>query len=150
MRLRKLVHVCLPIAVCCLLIACGEKETPEQRLERLRSRHEIFPVGTTTIRGEDGMPTLLLDLQVANQGTEALSKLTVLVRVRGGDGAERLSQRVTLDLEGLRPGVGERRTARIPGFELAEDDQVFVEIEANLPADDLRGLPEFAEMPRAG
>jgi hypothetical protein len=148
MRFQLLSLGLVVIAVCALLASCGEKETPEQLLEHYRSRHEIYPVGTTTIHDADGLPTLLVDVQVANQGTEPLSKLTVLVRVNGADGGEKLSQRVTLDLEGVRPGIGERRTARVPGYELAEDDEVFVELEANLPEDQLRALPEFADVAR--
>jgi hypothetical protein len=150
MRFKTVALGCALIIVCSLVVACGEEETPEQRLERLRSRHEIFPVGTTTIRDADGHPTLLVDVQVANQGTEPLSQLTVLIRVRGAGGAERLSQRVTLDMAGVRPGIGERRTALVPGFELAEDDEILVELEANLPIDQLRSLPEYAEMPASG
>jgi hypothetical protein len=146
MRFHTYARWIVPIAGCLLLLSCGDKETPEQRVARLRSRHEIFPVGATTIQGEDGQPTLLVDLQVANQGTEPLNSLTVLIRVRGGNGVERLSQRVTLDMEGVRPGIGERRTAYVPGFELMEDDEVFVELEAKLPVEELRSLPEFDEM----
>jgi hypothetical protein len=134
------------IAVCATLLSCGDKETPEQRVGRLRSLHEIFPAGVTTIRAEGEEPTLLIDVQVANQGTDPLAQLTVLVRVRGGDGQEKLSQRVTLDLADVRPGIGVRRTAKVPGYELADDDEVFVEIEANLSPEDVRSLPEFAEM----
>ena len=147
MRIKKLMAFCALMAACPLLLSCGQKETPEERLAYIRSRHEIFPVGTTTIHDADGKPTLLVDVQVANQGTEPLANLTILVRVRGGDGAEKLSTRVTLDLEGVRPGIGERRTAMVPGYQLAEDDEVFVELEANLPVDQLRSLPEFGEMP---
>jgi hypothetical protein len=128
------------------LLACGERETPEQRLAWLRSRHEIYPVGTTTIRDAAGLPSLLIDLQIANQGVHPLGRLTVLVRVQSASGQERLAQRVTLDLTGLRPGVGERRSARVDGFELAEDDQVFVELEANLPLEQIRALPEYSEV----
>jgi hypothetical protein len=128
-----------------LLLSCGEKETPEQRLARLRSRHEIYPVGTT-VRDIDGIQTLIVDLHVANQGTEALGQLTVLLKVEAVDGTTRLSQRVTLDLSDMRPGIGERRTAMVPDFALAEDDQVFVELEANLPPEELRGLPEWSEV----
>ena len=98
-----------------LLLSCGEKETPEQRLARLRSRHEIYPVGTT-VREIDGVQTLIVDLHVANQGTEPLGQLTVLLRIQGGDDTEKLSQRVTLDLADLRPGVGERRQGNQAGF----------------------------------
>lgn len=134
------------VAVLALLVSCGEKETPEQRTERLRSRHEIYPAGVTTVYGADGQPQLVVDVQVANQGTEALSHLTVLVKVLGAEGTPRVSRRVTLDLSGVRPGIGERRTAIVDGVALEEGDEVFVELEANLPADVLRELPEYGEV----
>jgi hypothetical protein len=121
------------------MLACGEKETPEQRLAHLRSRHEIFT-------DAEGNTLLIVDVQIANQGTDPLSQLTVLVTVRGGDGSERLSQRATLDLEGVQPGVGVRRTAIIPGYQLAEDDEVIVEREANLSPAELRSLPEWSDV----
>lgn len=124
-------------------IACGKKETPEQRLERLRYQHEIIPVGTTTLN-RDTNPTLMVDLQVVNKGTEPLPELTVLVTVNEPTGAGRLRQRVTLDLTGVRPGVGERRPAMVQGFELGENDEVMVEIEPNLSPDDLHSLSEWS------
>jgi hypothetical protein len=127
-------------------IACGPKETPEQRLERLRYNHEIYPVGTTTLHDDEGNPTLLVDLNVANQGTEPLSNLTVLVRVHGGMGNERLAQRVAVPLDDLRPGIGRQQDVRIAGFALEDDDEITVEIENNLTPEDLRTLPEFADV----
>jgi hypothetical protein len=127
-------------------VACGPKETPEQRLERLRYNHEIYPVGTTTLHDDDGVPTLLVDLNIANQGTEPLTNLTVLVRVKGGLGNERLVQRVTVPLNDLRPGVGRQQDVRIAGFALEENDEITVEIEKNLTPEDLRTLPEFADV----
>jgi len=129
-----------------LLTSCGPEETPEQRLERLRYNHVIYPVGTTTLHDEEGNPTLLVDLDIANQGTEPLSNLTVLIRVTGAGGVERLSQRVTVPLHDLRPGVGRQQDVRIPGFALEDDDEITVEIEKNLSPEELRGLPEFADV----
>jgi hypothetical protein len=134
------------VAVLALLVSCGEKETPEQRTERLRSRHEIYPAGVTTVYDADGQPHLVVDVQVANQGTEPLSQLTVLVKVLGQEGTPRISRRVTLDLSDVRPGIGARRTAIVEGVALEEGDEVFVELEANLPADVLRGLPEYHDV----
>jgi hypothetical protein len=88
----------------------------------------------------------MVDLQVVNKGAEPLNQLTVLIRVVAADGGERLSTRFTLDLKGVRPGVGERRSAMIKGFTLGEGDQVFVELEPNLSPEDLHGLPEFADV----
>ena len=128
------------------LTACGPEETPEQRLERLRYKHEIYPVGTTTLHDDEGNPTLLVDLSVANQGTEPLNSLTVMVRVKGAGGVERLAERVTVPLDDLRPGIGRQQDVRIPGFALSEDDEITVEIEPNLSPEVLRSLPEFADV----
>ena len=138
--MRRIVNRSLLLIVATLLlVSCGDKETPEQRLERLRYNHEIYPVAAKTLYDAEGNPTL----QVANQGGEALDQLTVLVKVIGGDGTVKESQRVTLDLEGVQPGVGARVSASLPGVELLEDDQVTVELEHNLTPEDLRELPEF-------
>jgi hypothetical protein len=128
------------------LTACGPEETPEQKLERLRYKHVIYPVGTTTLHDEEGNPTLLVDLDIANQGTEPLTNLTVLVRVKDGFGNLRLEQRVAVPLDDLRPGIGRQQDVRIPGFALGEDDEITVEIEPNLTPEDLRTLAEFADV----
>ena len=146
MRRPALISLLIALIATVSLTACGPDETPEQRLERLRYNHEIYPVGTTTLHDEEGNPTLLVDLSVANQGTEPLTNLTVLVRVKGGLGNERLSQRVTVPLDDLRPGIGRQQDVRIKGFALEEDDEITVEIEPNLTPEDLRTLPEFADV----
>ena len=138
--------VTVAVLVVIVLVGCGEKETPEQRVERLRYNHEIIPVATTTLFDAEGQPTLLVDLQVSNQGSEALSKLTVLVRVFDANGGERDSQRVTLDMSDVRPGVGARVSATLPGVELLEGEEVTVTLETNLSPEDLHSLPEFAEV----
>ena len=133
-----------------LLPGCGEKVTPEQRLEAARYNHEIIPVAAKTLYDAEGAPTLLIDLQVVNQGGVELGNLTVLVQVFGPDGEEKASQRVTLDLSGVRPGIGARVSASLPGVELLDDDEVTVELEHGLSPDDLRGLPEYAAVSEAG
>ena len=146
MKKQSLILVTVVVLTAVTLVACGDKETPEQRVERLRYNHEIFPVARTTLHDAEGQPTLLIDLQVANQGTEALDNLTVLVRVLDAAGAEKVRQRVTLDMSGVRPGVGARVSATLPGVELGDDEEVMVELETNLTHEDLHGLPEFAEV----
>jgi hypothetical protein len=143
--MRRIFVLTLAIAIAVVLLAaCGDKETPEQRLARLRYNHEIYPVGAKTLYDADGNPTLLVDLQIANQGGEALDQLTVLIKVLGGDGAVKDAQRVTVDLEGVRPGIGARVSASLPGVELLEEDDVTVELESNLGPEELRQLPEYA------
>jgi hypothetical protein len=144
--MKKATPVMVVIVTLVALTGCGEKETPEQRLERLRLNHEIYPVAAKTLYDAEGQPTLLVDLQVANQGTEPLDKLTVLVRVLDASGNEKESQRVTLDMSGVRPGIGARVSATLSGVELLEDEEVTVELEANLSPDALHDLPEWAEV----
>jgi hypothetical protein len=146
MRPKSALLATIAVLAAITLVGCGEKETPEQRVERLRYNHEIIPVATTTLFDAEGQPTLLVDLQVANQGTEPLSKLTVLVRVFDADGGERDSQRVTLDMSDIRPGIGARVSATLPGVELLEGEEVTVTLETNLSPEDLHGLPEYAEV----
>jgi hypothetical protein len=146
MRRPAIAVVIIALIASVSLTGCGPKETPEQRLERLRFNHEIYPVGANTLRDADGNPTLIVDLNIANQGTEPLSRLTVLVRVRGAGGVERLARRVTVPLEDLRPGIGRQQDVRIEGFALAEDDEVTVELEPNLPPEVLHELPEWADV----
>ena len=144
-------HRSAMLALCALLTVvvlagCGKDIPPEQRLENIRYNHEIYPVAAKTLYDADGNPTLLVDLQVANQGGEALANLTVLVTVLGPDGAVKNQERVTLDMEGVRPGIGARVSAALPGVELLDEDEVTVELEHGLPAETLRTLPEFAEV----
>ena len=106
--------------------------------------------GEQTLHDAQGQPTLIVDVQVVNQGTEPLSNLTVLIRVLREDGTLKASERATLDMAGMRPGVGERRTLAVPGVELGDNDEVFLELEANLAADVLRQLPEFADVAESG
>ena len=128
------------------LVGCGEKETPEQKVQRLRYNHEIIPVAATTLYSEEGVPKLLVDLQVTNKGSDPLQKLTVLVRVLDSTGAEKHRGRVTLDMTDVRPGVGARVSATMDGAELLEEDEVMVELETNLPPEVLHSLPEYAEV----
>ena len=53
---------------------------------------------------------------------------------------------MTLDMSGVRPGVGARVSATLPGVELLEGDEVTVELETNLPPEVLHELPEYAEV----
>lgn len=131
------------LALVALVVGCGPRETPEQKLDRLRAAHDIRPTGLANITGENGEPQLLVDLRVTNQSSRELEKLTVLVRCTGPDGTEKLARRVTLDLAGLRPGLDTQKAALIPGFVSGEFDQVTVEIERGLTDQELRSLPEY-------
>jgi len=134
--------------VAATLVACGPRETPEQHLNRLRKAHDIVPTGATTVRDKLGGAKLVVDLRVTNHSAEKLNSLTVNVRVEDVEGDERLFHPVTLDLSNTRPGVGVQMAAVIDDFELADDDMVTVEIAGDLTDEELRGLPEFADIPK--
>ena len=143
MRLQTVLLASFVALTATVLVGCGEDVPPEQRLAQIRYSHEIFPVAAKTLYDAEGNPTLLVDLQVANQGGVALDELTVLVKVLGPDGDTKTSKRVTLDLEGVQPGIGARVSASLPGVELLDEDEVTVELETNLSPEDLRELPEY-------
>ena len=128
------------------LVACGPRETPEQHLARIRRAHDIIPTGATTVENSEGLPRLVVDLRIANKSAEPLAHLTIRVRVEDIEGRELLSTPVTLDLSKVRPGVGVQLAALIDDFRLEEHDQVMVEIEDGLTPEQLRALPEFADL----
>lgn len=146
LKKRAMLVAVLMLATVVVLPGCGEKETPEQRVERLRYNHEIIPVAATTLYDEAGLPTLLVDLQVTNKGSDPLENLTVLVRVLDPTGAEKHRSRLTFNMTDVRPGVGARVSATLKGAELLEEDEVMVELETNLPPEVLHELPEYAEV----
>jgi len=146
MASRKLLTISLTTFLIFLSLACGRRETPEQHLARLRSGHDIIPTGVIPSTGEDGTPRIIVDLRVTNKTAEPLNHLTILVRVTGADGSEKLLKPVTLDLTGCRPGIGVQMAAIVNGFQLEEDDQVAVEIARNLSPEELRALPEFQDI----
>jgi len=143
MRLQNVLWASIIVLTAAVLVGCGEEVPPEQRLAQIRYNHEIFPVAAKTMYDADGNPTLLVDLQVANQGGVPLDMLTVLVKVMDPSGKIKNSERVTLDLEGVQPGIGARVSASLPGVELLDEDEVTVELESNLSPEELRSLPEF-------
>ena len=148
MKTRSLVSGIVLVLCATAILGCGKRETPEEHLSRLRRAHDIVPTGATTTFNEEGYPRLVVDLRVTNHSAERLDHLTVMVRVESTDGVERLAEPVTLDLSATRPGVGVQIAALIDNYGLADDDQVFVEILNDLGPEELRALPEFADLPQ--
>lgn len=147
MRFSTLSRLVLLIAAAASMLACGPRETPEQHLARLRRAHNIIPTGATTVVNAEGMPRLVVDLRITNQSAEPLAHLTIRVRVENIEGHELLSTPITLDLSNARPGVGVQLAALIDDFQLSDEDQVMVEVEDGLTPEQIRALPEFADLP---
>lgn len=148
MRFSTLSRIFSLTVIALSLVACGPRETPEQHLSRIRRAHDIIPTGATTVENAEGMPRLVVDLRITNKSAEPLAHLTIRVRVEDIDGKELLSTPITLDLSNVRPGVGVQLAALIDDFQLGDQDQVMVEIEDGLTPEQLRSLPEFADLPQ--
>jgi hypothetical protein len=146
MMWKRTLLVSIAILAAITLPACGDKETLEQRVERIRYNHEIYPVATKTLFSAEGEPILLVDLEVANKGSDTIDNLTVLIQVFGPDGEQKESQRVSLDLSDIPRGTGMRVSATLPGVELLEDYEVRVELEHGLSPEVLHEFPEFTEV----
>lgn len=143
---RTLTGMLILLVALVAMAGCRRDETPEQRLERLRHQHEIYPGGATTIRTAEGEPSVLVDIALCNRGIEPLAKLTVLVKIVDENMKVRESRRVTLNLEDVQPGLETQISAQLNGLELAENEQVQLELEAPLTPEQLRELPEFATL----
>ncbi|MEN8165077.1 MAG: hypothetical protein ABFS37_13180 [Acidobacteriota bacterium] len=147
MRFQSLFRFFLVTFIALTFLACGPRETPEQHLARLRRAHDIIPTGATSVEDSEGRSRLVVDLRITNKSAEPLAHLTIRVRVESIEGEELLSTPITLDLSESRRGVGVQLAALIDDFRLNEQDQVMVEVEDGLTPEQLRALPEFADLP---
>ncbi len=138
--------VCVTVAVLAVAAAaCGPRETPEQRVDRLRQQYDVQPNGYQPRTGPDGRPELILDMLVRNTGQKGLKHLTLMVRVLGPGGKELQHERFTIDVADLVPGVTSQISAVVPGVEVKPGDSVTLELE-NAPPPEVRSqFPEFSE-----
>lgn len=146
--MRDELRVAVALAVACLIVAgCGSKETPEERVTRLRLQYEVEPDGFQPRMTAERTPELVLSLRVVNTGRESLDTLTLLVRVKGPSGEDREVRRLTLDTRGLRPGVSEQLSGVVSGVEFGEGDAVLLEREVTPPTSELHLYPEYGAAP---
>ena len=125
--------------------ACGPRETPAQRVERLRQQYDVQPNGYQPREGADGKPELILDMLVRNTGQKGLEHLTLMVRVLAPGGKELQHKRFTIDVSKLVPGVTSQISAVVPDVEVKPGDSVTLELE-NAPPPEVRSqFPEFSE-----
>ena len=125
--------------------ACGPRETPAQRVDRLRQQYDVQPNGYQPRTGADGRPELILDMLVRNTGRKGLKHLTLMVRVMGPGGKELQHKRFSIDVGDLVPGVTSQISAVVPGVEVKPGDGVTLELE-NAPPPEVRSqFPEFSE-----
>jgi len=130
----------LVLAFC--FASCGPKETPEQRITRLRHAHQVQPTAVQVRQRPEG-PELVLDCTVVNTARESLPTLTVKVVVVDAKGHDRAIHLVSLPTGDLRPGVASLVTGYIPGETLAPGEQVRVEVEGQVPESARSHYPEY-------
>jgi len=133
------------LALVAMTFGCGPKETPEQRVSRLRMGYEVRPNGFQPRTGADGTPELALDLLVLNSGRESLGHLTFVLRVVGADGAERVRRAVSIDTSDLLPGVTSQVSAIARDVVVQEGDQVLLELEPEPDARERATYPEYRD-----
>jgi hypothetical protein len=143
---RSVTLAIVAVATVVTAAACGRDVPPEEIVQSMRMDHELVPVAFTPMDPPDGAPYILVDLEITNTGIKPLDHLTVLVTLQGDDGTLRWEDRMTLDTSHVRPGIGDRVSLKIPDQELNEGDQVLVRLEAPLPPEEIRTLPEFEEV----
>lgn len=126
------------------LLACGGRETPEQRVTRLRLAHQVQPTAVQVRTTPQG-PELLIDFTVVNTARQRLPTLTVKVVVVDGKGRDRASHLVSLKTADLQPGVAGQVTGFIPQETLSPGEQVRVEVEAQVPVKERARYPEYRQ-----
>jgi len=123
--------------------ACAPRESTEQRVTRLRLQYEVRPSSVQPDAGPDGRPGVVIGLLLANQGREGLARLTLVARLVGQDGRERVVRPFTVDTSGVAPGVTTPISSRIPDVELREGEMLTVELESDPPASARASYPEY-------
>ncbi|KDA53569.1 hypothetical protein EG19_05045 [Thermoanaerobaculum aquaticum] len=136
----------LSVALAALaLVACGSKETPEQKVTRLRLAHQVQPTAVQVRTTPEG-PELLIDFTVVNTAREKLPTLTVKVVLVDSKGKDRATHLVSLSTADLLPGVAGQVTGFIRGETLSQGEQVRVEVEAEVPVKDRARYPEYRDV----
>lgn len=133
------------LAVAGLALACGAKETPAQRITRLRQQYRVEPNGFQPRTGPEGTPQLVLSLLVTDTGKQSLRHLTVMVRIENQAGKEIAAKPVTLDVSSLYPGVPQQLSAIVDGVEFQPGDSVLVELENEPTAAERATYPEYSD-----
>lgn len=107
MKRRWLTAAVLSAPVLGLLAGCDlpRRETPRDRITRLRLLHHVSANWYEMKKERDGKPVLVLDLTVTNNGNESMNEVTMRLHVTEADGKDRLVVPVTLDVSRIKPGT---------------------------------------------
>ena len=148
-----------------LLTGCDQprKETPRDRVTRLRLLHRVSANWYEMKKERDGTPVLVLDLTVTNNGNESVSEVTMLLHVAAPDGKDRLVKPVTLDVSRIKPGTltvlprqpgrsasSERKpgppghlVVGVPGVEVKPGEELTLEMQGQPSEAEMAKYPEY-------
>jgi len=147
------------------LAACDRprKESPRDRITRLRLLHRVSANFYEVKKDREGKPVLVLDLTVTNNGNESLAEVTMRLHVTAPDGKDRLVMPVTLDVSRIKPGtltVNASRPGRaaasevkpgppghlvvgVPGVEIGPGEEITLEMEGQPSLEEMQRYPEY-------
>ncbi len=147
------------------LSGCDEprKESPRDRITRLRMLHRVEGKEYVVKKERDGTPVLVLKVDVTNNGHEVLNEVTMLLHLRALDGKDRLVMPVTLDVSRIKPGtlivhppqpgraaVSELKpgptgslVVGVPGVEVQPGEEIFLEMQAQPSKVEMAKYPEY-------
>jgi hypothetical protein len=146
---RRSATIALCAAVALVDAACAPRETPVQRVSRIRRQFRIEPNGYQARRAVDGAPEVVVSVLVLNGGRDSLPRLTLRVHVQDAGGRDRASALAAVDTSGLVPGVTGQLSAIARGLEVDAGESLLVELENEPPAAELAGYAEYGD-PAAG
>jgi hypothetical protein len=133
-----------------LLGGCAARETPEQRVNRIRQEYRIQPNGYQPRVAADGTPELTVSVLVVGEGRDSVPWLTLRVHVQDADGRDRASALMTLDTSKLVPGVMSQLTGVVRGLEVGSGEGVLVELEDEPPPPERSAYPEYGATSAGG
>ena len=139
------------------------KESPRDRITRLRMLHRVEGREYEVKKERDGTSVLVLKVDVTNGGHESLNEVTMLLHLRAPDGKDRLVMPVTMDVSRIRPGtlnvhppqpgraaVSElkpgptgRLVVGVPGVEVRPGEEIFLEMQAQPSKVEMEKYPEY-------
>lgn len=121
------------------------KEPPINRVSRLRVQYRISANWFEMRTAKDGTRELAMNLVARNTGKECLKHVTMLLRIVAGDGTDRISQPLTLDVSHIPPLGSGILEPVVRGVEVYAAEQVVLQME-ELPSKRARETyPEFKE-----
>jgi len=142
---RYKVPAALGAALALLAGGCFEprRESPRERIARLRLQYRVSANWREMQKGADGKPVLVMQLNVTDTGKEALPQVTMVLHVRGADNKDRVRTPLTLDTAGMKAGTVTQLTVRVPGVEVQDGEEVALEMEGQPTKDEMKTYPEY-------